>query len=594
MQRFIRWIGISLLATCPAIGHAQEDARTWAATYPNEAVAADHALASQAGFAMLAQGGNAVDAAVATSFALSVVRPYSCGVGGGGFMIIHLVDDPDQPGRQPRTIALDYRERAPAAVTPDHFEDLPADASRWSGHAVAIPTTVAGLLHALERWGTLDRATVLAPAIRIAREGWNVDQHTYDAIVELNEFLEAQAGAARGHGLSESALFLRQRFCRDGAPLYNAHLALPEQADLLEIIAQDGRDGFYTGPVAQSVIRTIRTHAGIMALEDLRACTPLESEALVGHFRGRTILSMPLPSSGGVTFQQILGLLERRADLLTDADFMSPAYAHTLAEAMKHAFADRATWLGDPLFGPDPTPRLLDPAYLDERAARIDPLRTLGVMSYGSAAQAPEDGGTSHFCVIDRFGNAVACTETINLVFGSRIAVPEYGFLLNNEMDDFLTRRGSVNAFGLRQSDRNLPEPGKRPLSSMSPTIALDAAGNVELIAGASGGPRIITGTLQAMLNVMIFDMSAADAVAMPRLHHQWIPERLFLEEPHRGLDLQAWNALLSPAFHDALRQRGHILQTRPDIGNVQLIRHSESGWQAACDPRKGGAPAGQ
>ncbi len=583
---------VGIHALSPAL--RGQDVPSWTGLYPQAAVAADHPLASRAGLEMLERGGNAVDAAVATSFALSVTRPYSCGVGGGGFMLIHLVDDPAREGQQPLTVALDYRERAPVAVTPEHFEALPSDASRYSGHAVAIPATVAGLLHALDHWGTLDRATVLAPAIRIAREGWLVDEHTYRANVELNNFLKARAEDPEAKRLSESDAWLRGRFCRDGAPLLGARIALPEQAELLERIATHGRDGFYRGPVADSLIRTVQRHGGVMTLADLEACAPVISRPLRGRFKGRTILSMPLPSSGGVTFQQILGLLERRSDLLEGEAFMSPMYAHVLTEAMKHAFADRATWLGDPLFGVDPTQRLLDPAYLDDKAKRIDPLRTRGVMSYGSAAQAPEDGGTSHFCVVDADGNAVSGTETINLVFGSRIAVPEWGFVLNNEMDDFLTRRGTVNAFGLRQSDRNLPEAGKRPLSSMSPTIVLDGEGRVEVLAGASGGPRIITGTLQVMLNVLLFDMSAQDAVAMPRLHHQWIPERLFFEEPHRGLSLARFSSVVDSVLHDAMTERGHILQTRKDIGNVQLIRLTAEGWQAACDPRKGGAPAGR
>jgi len=259
----------------------------------------------------------------------------------------------------------------------------------------------------------------------------------------------------------------------------------------------------------------------------------------------------------------------------------TPQQAHLVAEALKHAFADRAEWFADPAFTDVPVERLLSDAYIASLAARIDPERTGPPSRYGSHAPIVEDGGTSHLSVVDRWGNAVACTETINLIFGSLVAVPEFGFVLNDQMDDFLTRRGQVNAFGLAQSERNLPEAGKRPLSSMSPTVVLDGD-EVRLVAGASGGPRIITGTMQAIMRALA-GRDAITSVSAPRLHHQWVPDRLDLEP-----------GALGGAARGALRAMGHELGEREEIGNVQLIRRSGAAWDAACDPRKGGRPSGR
>ncbi len=569
--------------------------------FAHEAVACDHPAASQAGAEILAAGGNAVDAAVAASFALSVVRPESCGIGGGGFMIIHLATNL-AARRVGRTIAIDYREWAPCAARAGMFESLPEDASRFSGHAVALPGTVAGLLIALEQHGTLSRDKVLAPAIRLAREGWAPDRHTWSSARTLARTLDARAA----HPLRGDDFLMRTYVEGAGAraesPPTNALIRNEPHAIALEQIARHGRAGFYEGVVAGAIVETVRQAGGILPAAELRSYGPRTHAPLRSSFRGRTVLTMPLPSSGGITLLEILAMVEYRPDLFpAGRSPHDPQYIHALAEMFKLAFDDRAMFLGDPEFSPDPTWVLLNPDRLRRRAASIDPRRATR-----SDAVAPgplkDDAGTSHLCVVDRHGNAVACTETINLEFGSRICVPEFGFCLNNEMDDFQTRPGKSNAFGLVQSNLNAPAPGKRPLSSMTPTIVLDSQGRVELVIGASGGPRIITGVAQVILNALLSDMGAAEAVAAPRIHHQWLPDLLCLESPlppeigyqRRG----SASGTASAAWpRGALKRRRHTLHTIDPIEEssaVQLIRRSTVGWEAECDPRKGGAPAGR
>ncbi|MGD9689755.1 MAG: gamma-glutamyltransferase [Phycisphaerales bacterium] len=566
-----------------------------ASVFEQHAVAADHPLASQAGAEMLARGGNAVDAAVATSFALSVVRPFSCGIGGGGFMVVYLREHPrmriEAGGLR---AALNYRETAPAAVTPDYFEKLAGDArgrsaSAIGAKAVGVPGTVAGLLEALHRWGTLDRATVMAPAIRLAREGFAVD--------------DAYARAARAaiDGFNEHPdrksrfTFTWRRFLGEGAVKPGDVIRLPEQADTLDAIARDGRDAFYAGAIARAIVAAIASDAdggGALTLADLAGYAPADAEPLTFTFRSRTFLGMPPPSSGGVCMAQTLGILERTALAPQIEHGLSPGYLHFLVESFKHAFADRARWLGDPAFVDVPLARMLDPQNLTALAGGITLGRVRG--AYGTPDPEPrvppdDDGGTSHLCVLDARGNAVACTETINLEFGSLLAAG--GFCLNNEMDDFTTIRGEANAFGLRQSDANLPAPGKRPLSSMSPTIVLDAGDppRVELVAGASGGPRIITATTQAILNAILFGKDAGAAVAFPRVHHQWMPNVLECDAEYSEM---RWKGV---RFVDWLRKQRHEIKRATRDAAVQLIHARGPGViEAASDPRKGGAPAGR
>jgi gamma-glutamyltranspeptidase / glutathione hydrolase len=559
-------------------------------TFPTAAVAADHAIASRAGAEILRQGGNAVDAAVATSFTLSVVRPYSCGIGGGGFMIIHFsgpgLDRLQRLGKSaPQSVALNYREQAPAAITPDFFEtSSDPHASTKGGAAVAIPGTVAGLLHALNRYGTLERAAVLAPAIRAAEEGFLVDEHYMTSVQEVIEAFD------RTPAFKQRFAFVWDRYLKQGQVKIGDRIHVPEQARVLRLIADHGAAGFYSGPVAKAIAARIQADGGLLTEADLLSFELREMQPLRFEAFGRTFLTMPPPSSGGIAMAQALGIY---AQLPRDTP---AAAAHALVESFKHAFADRARYLGDPAFVEVPTERLLNRRNLEGRARRHSPTATLPSSDYGTPGAEPRavgaDGGTSHFCIVDATGSAVSCTETINLVFGSCLAIPEYGLILNNEMDDFTTRRGRSNAFGLRQSDANLPAPGKRPLSSMTPTIMLDPQGGVEALVGASGGPRIITSTVQCLLQtISVPQLHAGEILAAPRLHHQWLPDVVQFEA---GVDAD---------IQAGLRGRGHEVRPTESIGNVQMIRRAGNGrfggsrgaggWQAACDPRKGGVPAG-
>ena len=567
-------LAVSLLFLIPALGCNTASVRISDAlvhergVYAKGAVAADHETASMAGARMLAMGGNAVDAAVAASFTLSVVRPYSCGIGGGGFMVVHLPDDPTHGFVH---TAINYREQA--YVDPEYYERT-GKSSTTGGAAVAIPGTVAGLLHALETYGTLDRETVLAPAIEAARAGFVVDAHYANMSGGLIDRFEDEPGMKRRFPL------VWNHFLRGGNVAVGDRITNPMQALVLQRIVREGASGFYEGAVGEAVVRAIAGAGGEMTGTQLAGYTLDEREPLTRRINGHAFIAMPPPSSGGVTMLQTLMILEALS-----YDFGNPVMdadrAHQMIEALKHAFADRSRYLADPDFVEVPIDDLLDPSIIRERAQLVsDEVHEPGF--YGTPNLIPSDGGTSHVSVVDPFGGAVALTETINLSFGSLVGVDAYGFVLNNEMDDFTTRRGQPNAFGLMQSDRNLPAPGKRPLSSMSPTIVLDAEGRVFAVAGASGGPRIITGTMQALLNTLA-GMDARAAVAAPRLHHQWLPDAVYAEP-----------GLMPMLARRAARGDWNEVRQRRDVGNVQLIRRDRSGgWQAASDPRKGGVPAG-
>ncbi|MCA9296289.1 MAG: gamma-glutamyltransferase, partial [Phycisphaerales bacterium] len=496
-------------------------------------------------------------------------------IGGGGFMMIYI---PATEAAEAQCIALNYRETAPAAVDPSYYVRLRdeqglADASTYGHHAVAVPGTVAGLLYALEEFGTLDRATVMAPAIRAAQREIRIDADyrlAYDEVVEWSVGREAAGRFTPFAGGHERVPIAR-----------GPRIANPAQARALELIARDGASAFYEGDIARAIIDDMRANGGPLTYEDLASYRVRRQDALVGSFLGDTVYAMPLPSSGGITMLQMFGMIERRLDEIAPTSNTDDAYLQLIVEAMKHAFADRATYLADDAFVDVPVRALLAPSYMDELAARIDLDRTQASSAYGRGVPLPEDGGTSHLSVIDSTGMTVACTETINLLFGSRVVVPGYGFCLNNEMDDFTTIPGAANAFGLVQSDRNLPAPGKRPLSSMSPTIVV-RDGMTIATAGASGGPRIINGTMQVLLNALVFGMDARTAVEMRRVHHQWTP------------DVAQFEPRTLPRVIEALASRGHATSERPRVGVVQLIlRFPDGTLHPASDPRKGGRSAG-
>ena len=530
-------------------------------------VAADHPDASRAGLAILQRGGNAVDAAVATSFALAVVRPESCGLGGGGFMVIH------RPGLSP--VALDYREQAPAALNINLFRDengiLVPERIRRGALSVGIPGTVRGLCYAHEKYGSgkLTLAEVMEPARQLAANWVIADEHLLAAIKGFLARKEQGAIAPFEENLLQAIGFL-------GNEKRSVVLQMP-LVRVIDQIANKGPGAFYRGDIADEIVSTIRRFGGVMSHADLanynvREFTPLQFDAF-----GYQYLAMPPPSSGGAVIGAAFNLL---AALGLQPG--QPVNDHLLAETLKVAFADRAQFLGDrsPAVLRD-VERMLDAERAQELARRINPKRASPASAWGNIATT-NDGGTSHHSVIDRHGMAVACTESINLEFGSRIRIPGYGIVLNNTLDDFALDTTTPNAFGLRQSERNLLRPGARPLSSMSPLIVLKD-GKVRLVAGASGGPRIISSTLQTALRVLIENKPIAEAVATPRLHHQWLPEKLYVQ-PFRPVDQL-----------NALRRYGHTLQTRRDIGHVQAIERLPDGTlRAACDPLKGGRPAGE
>jgi gamma-glutamyltranspeptidase/glutathione hydrolase len=603
----------------------------FSATFSRFGVAADHALASRVGASMLREGGNAVDAAVATSFALSVVRPYSCGIGGGGFLLAHSHDGLKGEGGQCTTV-LDYRETCPAAINPTFFEQGSAAEDRFAsergGLAVAVPGHVRGMLRALSRWGTREPSDVLAGAIQLAHEGFKADPHYVESCQEIIEWIEARDKATeallgvaceRDGNSAPSAAQLREqrmqrfawlwkRLLREGKIRVGDRLHFPEQAALLRAIGEQGDKAFYEGACAEAIVRAVSSDKGVLSLQDLSSYEPKLREPFVTSFLGKRVLSMPPPSSGGIVLAQVFAMLEELAPRLRELaskaeNHNSAEFIHLVGECCKHAFADRAHYLGDSDFVALELAQLLDPLALRERARTIEIERTRQQHEYGSAIAPPalRGGGTSHLCVVDAKGNAVACTETINLVFGSLLAVPEFGFVLNDTMDDFLTRGGQANAFGLAHAERNRPQPGKRPLSAMTPTIVLDADrsdARAMLLAGASGGPRIISGTLQAILNMLVWKMPAWDAVEKPRFHHQWSPHVLQLEDRLFGTALQA-----------ELEKKGHEVGKRQPVAAVQVMQLTRSkgqhgecdagidgdcAWQAASDPRKGGAPVGE
>jgi gamma-glutamyltranspeptidase/glutathione hydrolase len=566
---------LTLVATGVACAQPRATLKTpvVAKVFAHGVVAADHPAASEAGAEILRQGGNVVDAAVATSFALSVVRPESCGIGGGGFMVIWNAE-------QQSAVALDYRERAPERAQRDMYvaaDNAAGDGglSRTGALAIAVPGNVAGLCQALEAYGTLDLDTVLAPAIRLARDGVAVDEHFRQ--VQANVLKEFAQHAEYQNKFQT----LWKDYLNGGVPWEPGDTFRSPQLRVLELIAAGGRDAFYRGPVAESMLAEIKRGGGIITAQDLTSIQPVIRKPLRAEFAGFDILTMPPPSSGGVALIETLNILSAYQQQHGGAgplDRSDPDDLHVFVEALKHAFADRAEYLGDTDFAEVPIERLIDPAYAEALARKIDPAHTLPREAYGRFLAA-DDAGTSHFSVIDARGNAVACTETINTAFGSFVVEPNYGIVLNNEMDDFAAVPGKPNAFGLIQSSANAVEPGKKPLSSMTPTIAV-RDGQAVYALGGSGGPMIISATLQVLLNLIEDDLSPEAAVSLPRVHHQWIPEVL-LAEPG-ALEVAK-----------SLKARGHAVFNRSGIAATQAVSRNADGLQGGSDPRKGGRPAG-
>ena len=555
-----------------ALAHAALAVAPPPTTSTRALVVSPHPAVSEAGVEVLRAGGNVVDAAVAAAFALAVAQPQSTGIGGGGFLLIRLADG--------RAFAIDARETAPAAATPDLYlrPGVPDAAALVGGLAVGTPGLVAGLALAQERFGSRPLAEVMAPAIRLAAEGYVIGPYQAGFI----EALRARAPLAR---FPETA---RIHF-PPGPVGATTRLVQPDLARTLRAIAARGPRAFYEGAVAEALAKAVQEAGGILTVEDLARYRPVLREPLAGRFRGFEVLAFPPPSSGGVTLLETLNILEGFE--LARLGAGSSAAIHRITEALKLAFADRAVHLGDPDFAALPVSQLLDPAYAARLRARINPPRwrrapwTWGrsevVIHVAGPGFPPAGTGTAHLSVADAAGNAVAITETINTPYGSWVTASGTGVLLNNEMDDFATRPGRPNAFGLvAVAGANGVEPGKRPLSSMAPVIVLEG-GRLRFVAGSNGGPRIITSTLLALLNHLEFGMDVADAVSAPRFHHQWLPDELLLESG-------------TPAdVVEALRARGHAVRVVDDLGGgVEAIAlDPETGaLSGAPDPRRDGA----
>ena len=510
-------------------------------------VSAQH-LASDVGVEILKQGGNAVDAAVAVGYAEAVTNPCCGNIGGGGFMVIHLA-------KSQSDVFLNFRETAPGAATADMY--LGADGNPVRGasidgyRAVAVPGTVLGLETALKRYGTLPRARVMAPAIRLAREGFILTRGDTDII---------DAGARRFRNDPEaSRVFLHA----DGSAYQpGERLVQPALARTLEAIARRGSDAFYKagGPDSNAAAlgRAMQAHGGIITTQDLAAYTVTTSAPVYCSYRGYQIASAPPPSSGGTTTCEILQILEGFD--LKAMGFHSAAAVHVLVEAMRHAYVDRNSLLGDPVFVRNPVEKLLTPEYAALLRTQIDPLRA-GSSALIRPGTAPHDKPeTTHYSVADQQGNAVSVTYTINGLFGAGVMAPGTGFMLNDEMDDFTIKPGVPNLFGLVQGTANAIAPGKRPLSSMAPTLVL-RNGHVSMVVGSPGGARIITITLQVLLNLIDYGMEPQEAVNATRLHHQWLPDVVFAEP-----------FALSADTVQTLQARGYTIVEQSSWGAAELI----------------------
>ena len=510
MSRFLVASTIALAALVSALAVA---ASPPAVEAEHGMVVASEARAAAIGADILRRGGNAFDAAVAVGYAEAVTNPCCGNLGGGGFLVAHL-------GKTGRDVFVDFRETAPAAATRTMYLDASGEpikgASLDGWRAVATPGTVLGLDAALKEYGTMDRATVMAPAIALARDGFVLNRADADIFPVFAARLKGDPEAAK--------VFLRP----DGAPLQAGdRLVQPDLAASLQAIADLGPDAFYRGPIAAKIGAAMRANGGILSAADLAAYQIGEDAPLACDYRGYRFVSAPPPSSGGATLCEILNILEGYD--LRALGFHSAASAHLMIEAMRHAFLDRNTALGDPAFVKNPLDRLLSRDYAARIRAAIAPDKATPSAELRPGVAPHEKSETTHYSVVDHDGNAVAVTYTINGGFGAGVIAPGTGFFLNDEMDDFTVKPGVANLFGLVQGEANAIAPGKRPLSSMAPTL-IERDGRVVVALGSPGGSRIITTVLETALNLIDYGMAPQEAVDAPRFHHQWLPDAVFAE----------------------------------------------------------------
>ncbi|MEO6066826.1 MAG: gamma-glutamyltransferase [Gemmatimonadota bacterium] len=516
-------------------------------------------IASEVGRQILQAGGNAIDAATAVGFALAVVHPEAGNIGGGGFSMIRLADGSVQ--------ALDYREAAPTRGSRDMYLDLhgdPSDLSITGALAAGVPGAVAGLVEQQRRFGRIPFAQVIAPAIRLAMEGFVVDEYRQNSIEGERDRLYLFPAS-------------RRQFLADGhAPRMGTTFRQPDLARTLMTIRDRGRDGFYTGWVADSIVAEMDQSGGYITKPDLAAYQAKWRDPVRIDYRGHTIYSMPPASSGGITMAEIFNIMEGFGPL---PPFGSPQLLHLEAEAMRRAFTDRNFYLGDADFEQVPRARLTSKVYADSVRMMIDE----GHATRSDSVKPGIDGmHTTHYSVVDADGNAVSTTTTLNNSYGSAVTVGGAGFLLNDEMDDFATAPGKPNMYGLVQGEANAIKPGKRMLSAMTPSIVLDPQGRLLLVVGTPGGPTIITQVYHVISNVIDHHMALPDAVAAPRTHHQGLPDELRLERDG-----------FQPAAVAQLQRMGHTVVYRGRWGDVEAIIRTATGWEGVSDPRLGGGGAG-
>ena len=530
-----------------------------AAKAPHAMIASNSDLASQAGVEILKKGGNAVDAAVATGFAMAVTYPQAGNIGGGGFMVIHMADG--------RNAAMDYREVAPLAATRNMYLDASGkltDKSRKGALSVGVPGAVAGMAAALAKYGTMSLHDVMQPAIRLAADGFTVDSALSRAIAAGAKLIGPYEGASvflpGGQAVAPGTL-----------------LKQPQLARTLTAIADKGPDAFYKGWIADSLVAEMHRDHGLITKADLAKYHADWRDPVKGTYRGYTIYAMPPSSSGGVIEVEILNILETWPTL---PPFGSTQYDHDVAEAFRRAFIDRNTELGDPAFVKNPVDRLTSKDYARTLRDSIQPDRASKTPAF--AERGPEPMHTTHYSVVDSAGDAVSTTTTLNSLFGSGNYVGGAGFFLNNEMDDFASQPGSPNQFGLIQGEANAIAPGKRMLSAMSPSIVVDSTGKVLLVVGAAGGPTIITATTQIILNVIDHHMSLADAMSAPRIHQQAWPDKVIYE-----------TGGISPAVVDSLKAMGYEMSAVGHLANANAVMRVKGGWEGMVEPRATGGAVG-
>lgn len=554
-------VGLATLAA-PAYGASPE------VSYGDGGMVASRSrLASQIGADILKQGGNAVDAAVATGFALAVTYPSAGNLGGGGFMLIRLADG--------TVVANDHRERAPAAATRDMYldeEGNPIPGQSTKTHlAVGVPGSVDGMLSALQRHGTMDRRTVLAPAIKLARRGMLLDQDLASQFNRRQADFAPHPAAIKIFGHGKTPFAAGDRFVQ------------LDLARTLDRVRRYGRAGFYEGVTAKLIAQEMERGGGLITVKDLADYRSVWREPVRGTYRGVEIVSMPPPSSGGVLLLQMLNMLEPHD--IGAMGYGSADAMHLMIEAERRAYADRAEYLGDPDYYPVPIAKLTSKAYAKERFADVDLTEASRSADIGPGSWPEESPDTTHLSVMDKAGNTVSYTTTLNLSYGSKIVAAGTGVLLNNEMDDFSAKANVPNFYGLLGRKANAIEPGKRMLSSMTPSIVVKD-GKALLATGSPGGSTIITTTLQVIMNVVDHKMSLSDAVGKPRFHHQWQPDRIIVERFG-----------FSPDTLDLLRKRGHqdfvVMPFGRGIGDANSVMQVEGSLQGMADPRSAGAAVG-